>query len=260
VPYAGSQSATMTVNALGFVDFFRQYLLRPALVALVGVAWTSLRRRRLLASAVAAFCAVVLFTYLPFKLDMNFSHRFLAPLYPLAILGVGEAVKGSDSKLKLVLVVTLLVIPQIRMNVGGMAHEKEYTSTYKRLMDEEHVALGERLRTTLSPDGWLVVYADAGAIPYYSGLRTVDFGRLNDEYLTTHRRSETEVADYFFSRNPAALVVTMESRASPSAAGELRAILSDPRIGSYTLEKIYGSNVRTGYSEVLYVRNDLLHN
>jgi hypothetical protein len=139
-----------------------------------------------------------------------------------------------------------------------MAEERQYTSTYKELMEEAHLPIGEYLRNTLSPNDWLVVDADAGVIPYYSKLKTVDFGRLNDEYLARNDHSEKEVVDYFFSRNAAALVLTSERRAARSRTRELETILADPRLGNYTLVKIYGSDLRSDYNEMLYVRSDLL--
>ncbi|MCX5752081.1 MAG: hypothetical protein NTW97_00385 [Candidatus Krumholzibacteria bacterium] len=258
VPYAGSQSSALTENVLNVLSFFKEYLLRPALVVFVLIVWTDVRRCKYLVFSIGAFCAIALFVYLPFKLEMNFSYRFLAPFYPLVILGLAGILKKSDTPLKLILALALLVVPQIRMNIGGMPAERQYTSTYKELMDEAHIAIGEYLRKTFSPNDWLVVHADAGAIPYYSRLKTVDFGRLNDEYLTRKRRSESEIVDYFFSRNATAMVLTMEARPSQNRARELEAILADPRLGNYTIVKVYGADSRPGYSEVLYVRNDLL--
>jgi arabinofuranosyltransferase len=258
VPYVGSGSSALTANTMDFLTFFKDYLLRPAIVAFVLIAWRSVRESKHLVLSLIAFCAAVLYAYLPFGLEMNFSHRFLAPFYPVAVLGLGGIVARSDMRFKLALATLFLIVPQIRMNVAGMAGEKRYASTYERLMEEAHVPIGERLGNAFSPDEWLVVDADAGAIPYYSKLKTVDFGRLNDEYLAGSGRSEKEIVDYFYSRNAAALVVTRERHALEARARELGAILADPRIGGYTLVEIYGSESRSGYAEALYIRNDLL--
>jgi hypothetical protein len=258
VPVDGRQSWALTENVLNVSNFFRGYLLRPALVAFVLIVWASVRRHKYLIASMVAFCAIVLFTYLSFKLEMNFSYRFLAPFYPLAILGLGGVLKTNGMRLKLILALMLLVIPQVRMNMGGMAEERQYTSTYKELMEEAHIPIGEYLRNTLSPNEWLVVDADAGAIPYCSRLKTVDFGRLNDEYLARDDHSEKEVIDYFFSRNAAALVLTSEKRAERSRTRDFESILADPRFGNYTLMKVYGAESRSDYNEALYLRNDIL--
>jgi hypothetical protein len=258
VPVDGRQSWALTENVLNVSSFFKGYLLRPALVAFVLIAWMSIRKHKYLIASMVVFCVIVLFTYLSFKLEMNFSYRFLVPFYPLAILGLGGILGRSDMRLKLLLALMFLVIPQVRMNMDGMAEERQYTSTYKELMEEAHLPIGEYLRNTLSPNDWLVVDADAGVIPYYSKLKTVDFGRLNDEYLARNDHSEKEVVDYFFSRNAAALVLTSERRAARSRTRELETILADPRLGNYTLVKIYGSDLRSDYNEMLYVRSDLL--
>jgi arabinofuranosyltransferase len=258
VPYVGSGSSALTTNTMDFLTFFKDYLLRPAIAAFVLIAWRSVRKSKYLVFSLVAFCAAVLYAYLPLELEMNFSHRFLAPFYPVAVLGLGGIVKKSDMRFKLALALIFLVVPQIRIDIGGMAAERRHASTYKELMKEAHIAVGEYLRQSFSPDDWLVVHADAGAIPYYSKMKTVDFGRLNDEYLARGGHSEKEIADYFYSRNAAALVLTREIPISERRAGELKAILEDPRLGNYTLVQIYGSKSRSGYTEELYLRNGLL--
>jgi len=264
LPDSGSAYRTgtiaMTRNAADLFAFLRGFLLRPALAALVVIAWGSVRKRALLAAVTAAYCVFVVIGYLTFNLQMNFSHRFFVPFYPLAVLALGGLMKESRLSLRLVLAVVFLIAPQMRINLDQIARrdERSYTSTHKQMLEDEHVAVGKYLRETIPPDEWLIVYADAGAIPYYSKLKTVDFGGLNDTYLAREKPGVDEAADYFFSRNAAAVVLTETEQSIDFDAARLKRIFEDPRFERYTLVRRYGSAARTGYFQVLYIRNDLV--
>ena len=255
-----SGTVSLTYNLSDLYDFWAQYLLKPALAALVVLAWGSIRRNKYLTAATAAFCLFCVMSYLAFKLEMNFSHRFFVPFYPIAILGVGGLMKNAGTSLRLVLAVVFLVMPQLRTNMDHVVNEREsyYASTYKRMLEEEHVAIGRYLEEKIPPGEWLVVYADAGAVPYYARLKTVDFGGLNDGYLARERPGAKETRDYFFSRNPAAIVLTEEPPSIGRDLTTLNGILKDPRFGRYSLVRTYGSTAREGYFQALYIRKDLL--
>ena len=264
LPDSGSAYRTgtiaMTRNAADLFEFLRGFLLRPALAALVVIAWGSIRKHALLAAATAAYCVFVVIGYLTFNLQMNFSHRFFVPFYPLAVLALGGLMKESRLSLRLVLAVVFLIAPQMRINLDRIArnNERSYASTHKQMLEDEHVAVGRYLRETIPPDERLIVYADAGAIPYYSKLKTMDFGGLNDTYLAREKPDVEEAVDYFFSRNAAAVVLTEMEQSIDFDAARLKRIFGDPRFGRYTLVRRYGSAARSGYFQVLYIRNDLV--
>ena len=253
-------AVALTYNLSDLFDFWAQYLLKPALAALVVLAWGSIRKNRFLTAATAAFCLFCVMSYLTFKLEMNFSHRFFVPFYPIAILALGGLMKSAGTSLRLVLAVVFLVMPQLRTNMDRVVNEREsyYASTYKRMLEEEHVAVGKYLREKIPPGEWLIVYADAGAVPYYARLKTVDFGGLNDSYLARVKPEVNEARDYFFSRNAAAVVLTEQPPSIGFDLSTLNGILRDPRFGRYSLVRIYGSAAREGYFQALYIRKDLL--
>ncbi|MGD1048409.1 MAG: hypothetical protein ABR899_06615 [Candidatus Krumholzibacteriaceae bacterium] len=255
-----SGTVTLTYNLSDLYDFWAQFLLKPMLAALVVLAWGSVRKHRYLNVAIAAFCLFCVTSYLSFKLEMNFSHRFFVPFYPMAILALGGLMKNAGTSLRLVLAVVFLIMPQMRTNLdrGVNVSERRYASTYKQMLEEEHVAIGTYLREKIAPGEWLIVYADAGAVPYYAKLKTIDFGGLNDAYLARKKPGVDEARDYFFSRNAAAVVLTEQPPSIGHDLSMLNGILRDPRFGRYSLQRTYGSSAREGYFQELYIRKDLL--
>jgi arabinofuranosyltransferase len=255
-----TKTVMMTKNLSDLILFLKTFILRPALAALVVISWQSIKRRKYLVAAVAAYCVFCLMGYMTFELQMNFSDRFFVPFYPLGILALGALVKHSGSSLRLVLAVVFLIVPQMRLQVGHDLREKErwYTSSYKLMLEEEHVAIGNYLREKMPSGEWLIVYADAGAIPYYSKLKTVDFGALNDRYLAKRKPGVVATVDYFFKKNAGAVVLTERRPATGDDPPKIAKIKRDPRFEKYTLVKRYVSTVRKNYSQDLYIRRDLL--
>ncbi|HEY5132359.1 MAG TPA: hypothetical protein VII85_01585, partial [Candidatus Krumholzibacteriaceae bacterium] len=255
-----SGTVTLTYNLQDLFDFWVQFLLKPTLAALVVLAWGNIRKHVYLTAATAAFCLFCVMSYLTFKLEMNFSHRFFVPFYPIAILALGGLMKNAGTSIRLVLAVVFLIIPQMRTNLdrGVNGSESHYASTYKQMLEEEHVAVGKYLREKIPPGEWLIVYADAGAVPYFAKLKTVDFGGLNDAYLAREKPGVDEARDYFYSRNAAAVVLTEQPPSIGRDLSMLNGILKDPRFGRYSLVGMYGSPAREGYFQALYIRKDLL--
>jgi hypothetical protein len=125
------------------------------------------------------------------------------------------------------------------------------------MLEDEHMAAGRFLGENLDGSEWLIVHSDAGAIPYHSKLKTLDCGRLNDEYLTDTDLSADQVCDYLFSRNPAAMVFTSTSWAKVEHGPEAKAILRHDRFVDYRLVRKFASSHRTRYFEFVYIRSDL---
>jgi hypothetical protein len=103
----------------------------------------------------------------------------------------------------------------------------------------------------------LIVYGDAGAIPYYSKLRTVDFGQLNDEYLARRRPDLAARSEYFFSRNAGVAVITSYRKDKLERDKELEHITRDPRFNRFALVKVFESGCNRDYFEFVYFRKDM---
>ena len=103
------------------------------------------------------------------------------------------------------------------------------------------------------------MFFDAGAIPYYSGLETLDFGGLNDEFLSRRwieRMPDAKVADYFYAADCGAVVVTSRDWERVKAEG-VAGIFDDPRFDRYTLVRRYRSAAVQDYFELVFLRRDL---
>jgi arabinofuranosyltransferase len=280
-------------TAASLKDFGRDYLILPAFG--VAVTWMASlgERKKLLVwepgdcrrgaslvtlGSLVLFMGAVLAQYMRSALSMNFSYRFYAPLYPVALLLLAgiwspafEAVRSCPARRGLFQRAVLLgLCAVLAMQTWWQAQwfflkEMPFAAGYETGIAEMHRAAGRYLRRHVPGREWLVVYIDAGAIPFYSGLRTVDFGRLNDKYLA-HRRLAPlkDRVNYFFSKNPGALVFTSylwRDVLYEREAGDWRepkAIISDPRFGDYALVRKFADSSGKNYVEFVFLRRDLL--
>ncbi|MCZ7610106.1 MAG: hypothetical protein M5U17_08040 [Ignavibacterium sp.] len=133
----------------------------------------------------------------------------------------------------------------------------------KLLLDEVHIPTGKFIQENFSENSILLVHADAGAIPYFAKLKTIDFGGLNDDYLAHRNKlSDKEIIDYFFNVNADVLAITSFSknklvRKDNSLNWDtLKNILKDKRFKKYTLLKIFSCSVWT-YHEFVFVKNEV---
>ncbi len=207
-----------------------------------------------------AFVAICVAVYLRSALIMNYSGRFFVPMLPVVLMCVALAVGRMAARpVALVVMGTVLLAAQVLGNVIMLGREASFAASTKSLLEHEHVPVGQFLRAVVPAAEWTVVVVDAGAIPYHSGLKTVDFGGLNDAYLARRfmdRRTPAEVVDYFFLHRPAAAVFT--SRVLDRVDGPERApITSDPRFADYVLVATYCAPGWEAYYELVYLRRDL---
>lgn len=286
--YAKQASSFLHPASLADLALFaRRYLALPAAAGVVLVGLSALRPRGaarpgpsvgrssaipLFSALVLAFAGLTTLKYVGSSLAMNYSHRFWMPLYvsllPLGALalerglGVIEAVRrerGATGAVVAILVAGL-GLAQLAVMASGLPHEVRTAASYKQLLDESHLRIGRLLAAVspaLGPDPpRLVTVRDAGAIPYLSRLPTVDFGLLNDEYLSQAPRSEQEMADYFFAAQPAIVTMTGFHGRGPIA----RYLTDDPRFADFLPWLRYANRsplYRTQYQEI-YVRRNLL--
>jgi arabinofuranosyltransferase len=284
--YAKWAKRTSPDSVRAILDFARAYAAAPLAAACVPIvlfgAWrrrvgvdgtpAASRYRHLLAPAAGLVsAAVVLAQYARSALVMNYSHRFMAPFVGIVLVCVALLLdragkllitSGRAGPVRAVLFVVALVLlgSQLRANVRGIRAERDLARQISRLLADEHRAAGEYLRTAVPEREWLVVVADAGAIPYYSGLKTVDFGGLNDEFLAGRFRDripKSEVVDHFFERRPGAAVFT-STRPDRVVGPESLPLTSDPRFEEYEIVRVFSSESSPDYYELVFLRKDLV--
>jgi hypothetical protein len=155
--------------------------------------------------------AVLAFVLVPFALylvttggDFMPAYRYVAPLIPLLALGVAGGLDGLTSALSTrigrasaVLPVAVLVtyggfnLAQSAREQGVWVHGDMVSVGWARNEMKDWTAIGDLLRRVALPTDTLATTA-AGAIPYRSGLYTVDLHGLNAPDLTRYRRRATE--------------------------------------------------------------------
>ena len=286
-----SQAGISMENLIILRRLLVTYLPLPGLLALIFIGRDHFRKHRRLVFGTTVFTLIIILTYLCSRLMMNYSYRFFLPFYIVALVAVGGILCQVRPTVKAIVLTVLLVSMQAASNVERrkMKKEIEYSSTHFKVLRDIHIPAGKFLRDCVPTGEWLVVHADAGAIPYYSKLKTIDFGRLNDEYLarniprltgiqnyrdlsketraliTTLQSYEkgpsddekTLLAEYFFSRNPGAIAFTSYNFMRLDHGNESRIIAKDKRFDSYALVKKYKSKERRRYFEFIYLRDDI---
>jgi hypothetical protein len=120
---------------------------------------------------VLPFLLLLIPVYMATSPVMNYGWRYLFPLLPwvfaLAILG---AISIKNGWVALLIAIPLTLSPMPRM--------VDMTFKYSEGLERAHVRLGRAL-SQVHPDNILLI-SDAGAVPYYSGLHTIDLCGLNN--------------------------------------------------------------------------------
>lgn len=220
------------------------------------------------------FVCLIIGQYCRSVLLMNYSYRFFIPLLPLFLIGTVFVLSRMFRVLReymwnnptfkwvMYLVVGACIYVQISKNMARITPQMKYAANYMKLMNDEHIKVGRYIKNNIPPSEWLISYIDAGHIPYFSGLKTVDFGKLNDEVLA-RKGSEKRAVNYFFSFNPGVAVFTSKRwdklvPFSREMRKEALEIIHDDRFANYVLVKKYRSDARQNYFQFVYIRKDLV--
>lgn len=232
--------------------------------------WTT-KGHRYLACATLAFLALVFFQYSRSIPVMNYAYRYFAPYLPFILIAAGIAgsramdeiqafrsPKPSYTVLAGAFAAFLLVL-QFAMHVVQLPGEIAYARRYQRILENVHTPAAEFLAETLGADDRLIVYLDAGVIPYLSGLPTVDFGELNDETLAVGNLDDEARIDYFFAQNADAAVFTSKDWDRVAYCAEAERIVADPRFEKFELAQKFRTNatrIRAREYEFVFLRRD----
>jgi len=141
--------------------------------------------------------------------------RFLIPAAPLLALIAAICVAGLWQETRqrrrlaaIPAVAMMLALVVAAMDLPRIARWRANSENAMQTLTQGHIALGKHLAETLPPDA-IIAIQDAGAVPYYSGLVTIDIVGLNDAriaHLEGDLYQKTDVA-YVLSRQPAAIIL-----------------------------------------------------
>ena len=228
--------------------------------------------------SIIVFVGLVILQYMRSRLLMNFEYRFYAPFFSIFLIFAGIFLHRGMSAYKSIrkikpgsfrfigMMLVLLLILQSSIYYKELKKYMFLKAGYERMIEDEHIPAGKFLRENVPSSEWSIVIHDIGAIPYYSGLKTVDFSRLNNEELARGGMNREEIIDYFFAFNAGAVVITSykpDEVHQPWIYGdEAAAITADPRFERYELVKKYKADVSPdhpayNYYEFVYLREDL---
>lgn len=284
--YAKRLPSVSFARIVDIVRFLRTYFVLPVLATFVMILpvadslWTKVREKGALLKerrflfltfASASFVLLLILFYSRSHLLTNFSERFYVPLLPFFIVGfayllnVGAREIASIKSLRpislylAVILVALLGAYQVLFQVSKIRGEIHFAGAEKIQKETMHYKAGMFLHDKLESSEWLISYIDAGAIPYFSGLRTVDFGKLNDPILARGNLALSERVDYFFSKDPGAATFFSRSPKKVVYTEESDAIIADRRFENYILAKVFlpPESAPISQYQLLFLRKDI---
>jgi arabinofuranosyltransferase len=156
--------------------------------------------------------------YITPNLITNFHHRFfaffIAWVYLFAGLGVSRLLKAIAKRKPLLrktstVIIVLCAFIAVLYPLRYFPEMDKFVKVYSQGLQESHIQLGKLLGKNL-PQGTLIAVGDAGAIPYFSQLPTLDFMMINDPYLAKNPNPDFDLGldiDYIFARQPQVIVL-----------------------------------------------------
>lgn len=207
--YVKVTSPSLFAGAEGVWLFCAYFGVPAGALVLLGIASAP----RLLLPACAAAAALPIFFLFPAPV-MNYEWRYLFPLLPIVCVLAAAGYAKLQSWMRSVTAwprswstVVLFVIPVVlalRLAADApdaLAERTEYAVGLRRA----HANLGNALRVLrVSNDAPVLAIGDAGAVPYYSGWRTIDTLGLNEPHIA---RSAFHDPEYVFRAHPDLLVL-----------------------------------------------------
>lgn len=204
-------------GAKELLRFLREVFAFQPLFGLSIVVAAVMVRRTAIPALVAVLVHVLLFA-VP-KPIMAFEWRFLFPVLPflasLAAVGLGALLEWISNRIRLPAVGAFFIgIVALALQIWPYSSNSNRRladfAAYGRAMQSAHIPLGKALRRLgdSDPQQHSLATGEAGAIPYYSGWRTVDIFGLNDiSIATSHNRDMRSV----LAGNPEIVVLVSSS-------------------------------------------------
>lgn len=245
-PYYAKRGALNARHASDLVELgltcFLDVLLWALAIALLarvsGRRSTRLVRRERLALGGAALClGVCAVGYARAELVMNYSHRFavhtlpwlLPPVLVLLSRGVSALGRLRSSRGAGVWALAAAALVLVSFTLRAVTMDRKQRSqryVYSQVIERIHVPVARWIEANTAATATLAVYPDAGFIPYTTRRPVIDFGRLNDEFLARHAKTDADVVRYFHERVPDVAVLHFDEDGAPYDSGAA-ALLAD---------------------------------
>ncbi len=154
--------------------------------------------------------SVVLLTGMTYAVSgptMDYIHRFAFHAFPVLCLGAGLAMAHLGRRW-IAAVSGAVTVGWVAVT-GAQSTDLPVIANYGPDLQRAHVAIGKGLANAQVPEAARsLAVSDAGAIPYYSGWKSIDYIGLNDEAIA-HGAPPTDVVK---AVRPTVIVVTARDR------------------------------------------------
>lgn len=260
----GVSLVTAWKENLGFYFVKHMYYTPPMgyyFAALVVLAWAGLRSSRSAAALrrteAIAFVLVVAYAFIYFNFrDWMPGMRYHSPYVALVLLPAaqvqtpffaGKRPAGRSTGFWLVGIAALL------LNLGVLAELRVVADLSEEGYRKCNIPLGKWLEKNVPQDALLAV-SDVGAIPYYSGLRTLD---IHPQSLTDLRIAKNGFSiDYVAERNPDVIILPSRSFVAAKFYREHFEMAKDIRFDAWRLIGVSRADWYEDRSFWVYVRKD----
>lgn len=212
---------------------FGYYYGAITLIAIVAVSFQGHKKPELIIERISLILAIVFMVLYMNFIDGMPGMRYHSALIGLLLVPFGiftkealyqkteRALRFSDGIRYSIICLAILAISlfgAMEVSYDGQRWEKSLRSSA--------IPLGKWLKANI-PSNALSAINDVGAIPYYSGLRTMDFYPFSvlDPHIAKYGFSN----EYFFSRDPDIVVIVSFSLSEPKFFPQHQELFNDPR-------------------------------
>lgn len=224
------------VKHMYYVPPMGYYYMALAILAMVGLKFSrSTPSQKIVETITLAFVLVFFVFYFNFK-DWMPAMRYYSPYVPLLLLPATQILAplfdNKDANTQKSRAFWLVGAAVVVLNFGVLAELRVITKITETSNQLCSVALGKWLKANVPADK-VIAISDVGAIPYYSGLKTIDINpeSLTDLYIAKNGFSIDYVADIW----PYLIIVPSRSIYVAKFYPEHFAMASDKRFDAYRL-------------------------
>ncbi|MCZ7584493.1 MAG: hypothetical protein M5R36_14740 [Deltaproteobacteria bacterium] len=125
---------------------------------------------------------------------------------------------------------------------------------YRALLDNAHENVARWINKNSKQNARIAIMGDPGLIGFRTRRPAVDFGALNDNYLSGGKRTPREIADYFFSQPFETAVANSFSWEELRGHPDTMVVARDPRFHCFDLIEKYRPHTGQNYFVFLYQR------
>ncbi|MES2204567.1 MAG: hypothetical protein V4496_05020 [Pseudomonadota bacterium] len=207
LPFYTKVTGSKLAGAATTIDFIKQTY--PFFMASFCLLYFSFKKNILIPIGFLIILVTMFLFAINVKPIMAFEYRYLYPVTAV-LLAFGYCLTQQSTRTKGLLIkifsICLMVycIIQLPSTSKRMQFFLDYAASEKNI----YGYLGKRL-AQLNPTNNFTVISDAGILPYYSKLPTLDYWSLTDAHIASENMNEQQIAHYIFSTITPTIVIVL---------------------------------------------------